>query len=105
GGRKVHPASAIPGGVTKILPEDERKEIEEMGRWAIEFAQFSLQAFNDIVLANKAYLDLILGDVYYHKTYYMGLVDANNKVNFYDGKVRVVDPDGVEFCKYAPNDY
>lgn len=105
GGRKVHPASAIPGGVTKILPEDERKEIEEMGRWAIEFAQFSLQAFNDIVLANKAYLDLILGDVYYHQTYYMGLVDQNNKVNFYDGKVRVVDPDGKEFCKYAPNDY
>lgn len=105
GGRKVHPASAIPGGVTKILPEDERKEIEEMGRWAIEFAQFSLQAFNDIVLANKAYLDLILGDVYYHQTYYMGLVDENNKVNFYDGKVRVVDPEGKEFCKYAPNEY
>jgi F420-non-reducing hydrogenase large subunit len=105
GGRKVHPACAIPGGVTKILSEEERKEIEEMGRWAIEFAQFSLQAFNDIVLANKTYLDLIVGDVYTHKTYYMGLVDENNKVNFYDGKVRVVDPDGKEFCKYAPNDY
>ena len=24
----------------------------------------------------------------------MGLVDANNQVNFYDGKIRVVDPDG-----------
>ncbi len=105
GGRKVHPASAIPGGVTKILGEDERKEIEEMGRWAIDFALFSLQAFNDIVLANKTYLDLIVGDVYTHKTYYMGLVDENNKVNFYDGKVRVVDPDGKEFCKYAPNEY
>ncbi len=105
GGRKVHPASAIPGGVTKILSEEERKEIEEMGRWAIDFALFSLQAFNDIVLANKTYLDLILGDVYYHQTYYMGLVDANNKVNFYDGKVRVVDPEGKEFCKYAPNEY
>jgi F420-non-reducing hydrogenase large subunit len=105
GGRKVHPASAIPGGVTKILGDEERKEIEEMGRWAIEFAQFSLQAFNDIVLSNKTYLDLILGDVYYHQTYYMGLVDENNKVNFYDGKVRVVDPEGKEFCKYAPNEY
>jgi F420-non-reducing hydrogenase large subunit len=105
GGRKVHPATAIPGGVTKILSEDERKEIEEMGRWAIDFALFSLQAFNDIVLSNKAYLDLILGDVYYHRTYSMGLVDENNKVNFYDGKVRVVDPDGKEFVKYEPKDY
>ncbi|NWG35640.1 MAG: Ni/Fe hydrogenase subunit alpha [Chloroflexi bacterium] len=105
GGRKVHPATAIPGGVTKILSEEERKEIEAMGRWAIDFALFSLQAFNDIVLANKAYLDLILGDVYYHRTYSMGLVDENNKVNFYDGKVRVVDPDGKEFVKYEPRDY
>jgi F420-non-reducing hydrogenase large subunit len=105
GGRKVHPCTSIPGGITKGITEEQRKQIEEMGRWAIEFAKFSLQAFNDIVLANKTYLDLILGDVYYHKTYYMGLVDANNKVNFYDGKVRVVDPEGKEFCKYAPNEY
>jgi len=105
GGRKVHPASAIPGGITKILSEDERKEIEEMGKWAIEFSQFSLQAFNDIVLKNKEYLDLIVGDVYTHRTYYMGVVDKNNHVNFYDGKVRVVDPEGAEFCKYEPNDY
>ncbi|MCK7475820.1 MAG: hypothetical protein MZV49_25305 [Rhodopseudomonas palustris] len=48
--------------------------------------------FNDIVLGNKTYVDLILGDVYTHQTYYMGMVDANNKVNFYDGKVRVVGP-------------
>ncbi len=105
GGRKVHPATAIPGGMTKILSEDERKQIEEMGRWAIDFALFSLQAFKDIVLANKTYLDLILGDIYTHQTYYMGLVDANNKVNFYDGKVRVVDPTGKEFVKYEPKDY
>ncbi len=105
GGRKVHPATSIPGGITKMLSEEERKNIEEMGRWAIDFALFSIQAFKDIVLANKTYLDLIVGDVYTHKTYYMGLVDANNKVNFYDGKVRVVDPDGKEFCKYAPHEY
>jgi len=105
GGRKVHPCTSIPGGLTKGITEEQRKEIEEMGRWAIEFAQFSLQAFHDIVLANKTYLDLIVGDIYCHKTYYMGLVDAKNKVNFYDGKVRVVDPDGQEYCKYEPKDY
>jgi F420-non-reducing hydrogenase large subunit len=32
-------------------------------------------------------------------------VDENNKVNFYDGMVKVVDPDGKEFCKYKPADY
>jgi F420-non-reducing hydrogenase large subunit len=105
GGRKVHPCTSIPGGLTKGITEEQRVEIEKMGRWAIEFAQFSLQALNDIVLSNKTYLDLIVGDIYTHKTYYMGLVDENNKVNFYDGKVRVVGPDGKELVKYAPNEY
>jgi F420-non-reducing hydrogenase large subunit len=105
GGRKVHPCTSIPGGLTKGITEEQRKEIEQMGRWAIEFAQFSLKAFNDIVLSNKTYLDLIVGDIYTHKTYYMGLVDANNKVNFYDGKVRVVGPDGKEYVMYEPKDY
>lgn len=105
GGRKVHPCTSIPGGMTKGITEEQREEIEEMGHWAVDFAQFSLKLFNDIVLGNKAYVDLILGDVYTHHTYYMGMVDTNNKVNFYDGKVRVVDPNGKEFCKYAPNEY
>ena len=35
----------------------------------------------------------------------MGLVDDNNKVNFYDGKVSVVAPDGERIGKYAPNEY
>src|SRR5512141_2870995 len=105
GGRKVHPCASIPGGITKGISEEQRKEIEEMGRWAVDFAQFSLKLFNDIVLGNQAYADLILGDVYTHHTYYMGLVDENNKSNFYHGKVRVVDPNGKEFVKYAAKDY
>jgi F420-non-reducing hydrogenase large subunit len=105
GGRKVHPCTSIPGGQTKGITEEQRKEIEQMGRWAIEFAQFSLKLFNDIVLSNKAYVDLILGDIYTHKTHYIGMVDENNKINFYDGKVSVVDPDGKRLGKYGPEDY
>ena len=105
GGRKVHPCTSIPGGLTKGITKEQQKEILELGKWAIEFAQFTLKLFGDIVLGNKEYVDLILGDIYTHQTYYMGMVDENNHVNFYDGKVRVVDPDGVEFVKYAPQDY
>ena len=105
GGRKVHPCTAIPGGVTKGLTEEERQKIEGMGRWGIEFAQFSLQLFNDLVLGNQGYVDLILGDVYTHRTHYIGLVDEQNRVNFYDGKVSVVDPDGQRLGKYAPAEY
>ena len=104
-GRRVQPNWGLPGGVSRGINEEQRREIEARGREAIDFALFSLQAFRDIVLGNKAYVDLILGDIYAHHTYSMGLVDANNKVNFYDGKVRVVDPDGKEFVKYEPHEY
>jgi F420-non-reducing hydrogenase large subunit len=105
GGRKVHPCTSIPGGLTKGITKEQQKEILELGKWAVEFGQFSLKLFSDIVLGNKEYVDLILGDIYTHKTYYMGMVDENNRSNFYDGMVRVVGPDGEELVKYAPQDY
>lgn len=105
GGRRVHPNWGLPGGVSRGINEEQRKEIELLGRDALEFAKFSLQVFDDIVLKNSAYVDLITSDAYAHKTYNMGTVDANNKVNFYDGKIRVTDPDGKEFVKYDAKDY
>jgi F420-non-reducing hydrogenase large subunit len=104
-GRRVQPNWGVPGGVSRGINEEQRQEIELRGREAIDFALFSIQAFKDIVLGNKAYVDLIVGDVYTHRTYSMGMVDANNKVNFYDGMVRIVDVDGKELVKYAPKDY
>jgi F420-non-reducing hydrogenase large subunit len=105
GGRKVHPCTSIPGGLTKGITKEQREEIEKMGRWAVEFAQFSLKLFNDVVLGNQAYLDLILGDTYMHHTYYIGMVDEHNHVNFYDGQISVVAPDGKRIGKYAPPEY
>ncbi len=105
GGRGVHPVFGLPGGVSRGINEQERKEIEEIARESVEFAKLSLKVFNDIVLTNKEYVDMIVSEGYTHRTYYMGLVDANNKVNFYDGMVRVVDPAGKEFAKYSPGEY
>ncbi len=104
-GRPVHPNWGLPGGVSCGINEEKRAEIEQLGRDAIEFAKFSLQAFNDIVLGNSDYVDLITGDVYTHKTYNMGMVDDNNKVNFYDGLIRVTAPDGSELVKYDSQNY
>jgi F420-non-reducing hydrogenase large subunit len=105
GGKATHPTCGLPGGVSKGLTEEERQEIEKMAESSVEFAKFSLKLFDDVVLKNKKYLDMILSDPYTLKTYYMGLVDQNNKVNFYDGKVRVVDPKGNEFIKFSPSEY
>jgi len=105
GGHQTHVVLNIPGGVRKGLTEDQRKDIEEKAKGFIEFAKFSLKIFNDIVLANKTYVDIIVNGPYSLNLHSMGLVDDNNKVNFYDGKVRVVDTKGKELYKYAPKDY
>jgi len=105
GGRQVHPNWGLPGGVSRGINEEQRKEIEELGRHAIEFAKFSLKLFEDVVLKNSEYVKLVTGDVYGHRTYNMGTVDANNRVNFYDGRIRVTAPDGRELAKYDPRDY
>jgi F420-non-reducing hydrogenase large subunit len=105
GGRPIHPCFGLPGGVSRAINEEERAKIEEIAKGSIEFAKLTLKVFGDVVLKNKTYLDMILSDTFTQKSYNMGLVDKNNKVNFYDGKVRVVGPDGKEFCKYAPREY
>jgi len=105
GGRVIHPVCGLPGGISKGVTKEDREEFIETGKDMIEFSKFSLKLFDDIVLANKKYVDVITGDIYKHKTYYMGLVDGDNKVNFYDGMVRVVNPKGEEFCKFKSRDY
>jgi F420-non-reducing hydrogenase large subunit len=105
GGRAVHPNWGIPGGVSRGITEEQRQEIEQRGREAIEFAKFSLQLFNQIVLGNPEYVTLVTSDAYTHRTYNMGTVDAQNRVNFYDGMIRIVGPDGQEHAKYAAREY
>jgi F420-non-reducing hydrogenase large subunit len=105
GGRPIHPCFGLPGGVSRAINEEERAKIEEIAKGSVEFAKLTLKVFDDVVLKNKGYLDMILSDTFTQKSYNMGLVDKNNKVNFYDGKVRVVGPDGKELCKYAPREY
>ena len=105
GGKAVHPVTSVPGGVTKGLTEAERQRVETLAREFVEFGEFTLGVFDKIVLGNKAYVDLILGDVYTHKVYSMGTVDAQGKVNFYDGLIRVVDPAGKELVTFPASAY
>ena len=105
GGKATHPVCGLPGGMSKPITEEERKDFEEKAKSLVEFGKFGLKLFNDLVLANKEYLDLITGDIYTMNSYYMGMVDNNNKVNFYEGDIRVIDPEGKEFARFKPADY
>ena len=104
-GKVIHPVFGLPGGVSKGVAPEDRDAYLETAKKAVEFSKFALELFGDVVLKNEDYVNLVLNDAYAHQTYYMGLVDENNKVNFYDGDVRVVDPTGKEYAKFAPRDY
>jgi F420-non-reducing hydrogenase large subunit len=105
GSKAPHPEGGLPGGVPRGVTEEERKWIKETADDTVEFSKFAINLFKDVVLKNKSNLDLVLNDAYKLDTYYMGMVDENDKVSLYDGKIRVVDFKGKEFVKFDPVDY
>ncbi len=104
-GHAIHPVASIPGGLSKSITKDQIDEIKKMSLEMRDFAQVSIQLFKDLVLANDKYMDMILSDTYIHKTYYMGMVNNKGKVDFYDGDIRVVNPEGKEFVKFKVENY
>jgi F420-non-reducing hydrogenase large subunit len=105
GGKVIHPVFGLPGGVSRALTEEDRKRFVDGAEHAVRFAQFSLKTFQDVVLGSREYVDWILSDAYTHRTYYMGLVDGAGKVNFYEGDLRVVGPDGTPFKQFPAGEY
>jgi F420-non-reducing hydrogenase large subunit len=106
GGKRTHPIIAHPGGITRPLDAEARDEMHKHAEEAVEFSKFTFQLFDDVVLKNKEYVDLVLSEAYGgQETYYIGLVNDDNKVEFYDGYTRIVDPEGNEFARYEGTNY
>lgn len=105
GGKRIHPVGMLAGGQAKAVTPEMRQRLIEIGTFQVEFAKLTQQVFADIVLANPAYVELIKSEAFASRTYYISLVNEQNQVDVYDGVVRVVDPDGVELCRYRPDEY
>ena len=105
GGKVVHPVLGQPGGVSKALKKEDLPRFQELAKDGVAFAEWTLQVFKQLVLGNPEYVKLITSDTYTHRTCYMGMVDEHNRVSFYDGKLRVVDCEGEEVCKFEPRQY
>jgi len=105
GGRGVHLCGAVPGGWAVPVAREQQAEFR---RWAgenVEFARFSLKMFDDIVLQDRTYGDLVFSDLYCHATHNMGTVDETMAPSLYGGRIRVVDTAGVQVACYDPADY
>jgi len=105
GGRRIHPVTMVPGGISQPVTRQTATRLAEIGRYMVDFALESQQIFADIVLGNPAYLEMVLSESYISRTNYLALVNDKNQPDPYDGMVRIVSPDGAEIAKYHASEY
>jgi F420-non-reducing hydrogenase large subunit len=91
-GRAIHPTFSQAGGVSKPMTETERKEMLPLANELLEFSKFSINFAKENVFPK--YLDAIksIGVI---KVGYLGTVTQDGALDFYDGKLRLMKPDGA----------
>ncbi len=105
GGKPIHPVAGLPGGWSKRITEEERAEIEKLAKELVELGKFTVQLFEDVILKNEKYMELITSDAYRSVLNYMGTVDENGLVNYYDGVQKVIDTKGNEIGRFKGKEY
>lgn len=105
GGRSIHPVTALPGGWSLAVTEEMRREIEAVARTNVEFALSCIRLYEEKVLGSQEMVREMVSEEYTDRTFSMGMVDEYDHPNFYDGTIRVIDPDGGEFARYDANQY
>lgn len=103
-GKSIHPVTAVPGGFSKPLTEAERQKLLPMAQEVLEFAKFGI-AFAKENLFPK-YLDEI-ASIGVIETGFLGTVTDDGTLDLYDGKARLMKPDGTyeEFAYDQYKDY
>ena len=100
-GKAIHPVTAVPGGFSKPLTEAERDKLIPMAEEVLEFAKFAI-SFAKTELFTK-YLEVVktLGVI---ETGFLGTVTDDGTLNLYDGKLRLMKPDG-SYTEFAYDQY
>ncbi|MCA9961064.1 MAG: Ni/Fe hydrogenase subunit alpha [Anaerolineales bacterium] len=102
GGKSVHPAWTVPGGVREPLSVEDRDEIRRRLPEAFDTTHLALDLLKDSFDAFAKEADTY-GDF---PSLYLGLVAADGSLEHYDGFLRVVDSDGkVLVDKLEPERY
>lgn len=103
-GKSIHPVTAVAGGFSKPLTEPERVKVLAMAEEVLEFAKFSISFAKESIFPK--YLDTVktLGVI---DTGFLGTVSDDGALNVYDGKLRLMKPDGTyeDFAYEQYTDY
>jgi F420-non-reducing hydrogenase large subunit len=91
-GKAIHPVTAVPGGFSKPLTQKERDDLLPMAEEVLEFAKFSMAFAKESIFPK--YLETVktLGVI---TTGFLGTVGDDGALNVYDGKLRLMRPDGT----------
>ncbi len=100
-GKSIHPVTAVPGGFSKPLTEDERQQLIPMAKEVLEFAKFAMGFAKESIFPK--YLDAVktVGVI---NTGFLGTVTDDGTMDLYDGKARLMKPDG-SYEEFAYQDY
>jgi NAD-reducing hydrogenase large subunit len=90
GGKKIHPAWGVPGGVRSPLTEEGRARIRAWLPEAQATSKLALDLFKKTLETHKREVQ-IFGNF---ASLFMGLVDAEGNWEHHDGKLRFVDSSG-----------
>ncbi len=102
GGRKIHPAWAVPGGVREPLTEEGRQRIRAWLPESLATAQTAIQLFRDVLKKHERETQ-VFGNF---PSLFMGLANDEGLWEHYDGHLRFVDAggnviaDNVEVARY-----
>lgn len=102
GGKRIHPAWVVPGGVNEPLSAETREQILAMLPEAIKIAQRTLDWFKPTLARFEAEIATFAS----FSGLFMGLVDENGNLEMYDGRLRIADTDGNTIADHLnPSNY
>jgi NAD-reducing hydrogenase large subunit len=95
GGKRIHPAWVVPGGVSEPLSQDDRDAILQTIPGALAIADRTIEWFKSILEKFREEI-ASFGNF---PTLFMGIVKDDGGLTFYDGKLRFVDASGSVVAK------
>ena len=90
GNKRIHPGWVVPGGVTEPLAPAKRDEILAMLPEAYANIALALAAYKQIADTFKAEIEVFAN----FPSNYMSLINEDESIEFTDGALRMIDPQG-----------
>jgi F420-non-reducing hydrogenase large subunit len=90
-GKAIHPVAGVVGGFAKPMNNEERASLMADGQVLLDFACFALEYAKKEVFSR--FLD-VFNDVGAITTGFLGTVDHLGYLRLYDGRLRLMHPDG-----------